>query len=468
MTLLANAWRATPAATGARWSNGLWVRQPHLHLVSRKVAALAEGPIRLLVSLPPQHGKSELVSHWTPVWFLANWPHKRVGLASYAAEFAANWGRKARDTIMATPELGVGVRQDLSGASLWELTAGGGMMTAGVGGPFTGHGFDLLIIDDPLKNRQEANSGAVRRHLWEWWRSTARTRLRPGGSIIVVQTRWHEEDLVGMLLNGMADDNPESPTDQWEHIRLPALAEARDPLGRELDEPLWPKRYDAGALAATRLAIGPQEWAGLYQQRPSPMGGSVFLTKDFRYFRTDAESETYVLATPEGPKYVKQADCSRFVTVDTALSLSDRSDYTVAATWAVTKERDLLLVDLERARLETPDITPLLSQVNARWRPGYIGIEGKSVWQAARRAGLPVRELKADRDKWTRAQPAAARMSAGTVYFRAGAPWLHDLEDELLSFPNGSFDDQVDVLSYAALEVARGRGRRGGVRASIL
>ena len=106
--------------------------------------------------------------------------------------------------------------------------------------------------------------------------------------------------------------------------------------------------------------------------------------------------------------------------------------------------------------------------MNARWRPGYIGIEGKSVWQAARRAGLPVRELKADRDKWTRAQPAAARMSAGTVYFRAGAPWLHDLEDELLAFPNGSFDDQVDALSYAALEVARGRGRRGGVRAVAL
>ena len=358
MTLLANAWRATPAATGARWSNGLWVRQPHLHLVSRKVAALAEGPIRLLVSLPPQHGKSELVSHWTPVWFLANWPHKRVGLASYAAEFAANWGRKARDTIMATPELGVGVRQDLSGASLWELTAGGGMMTAGVGGPFTGHGFDLLIIDDPLKNRQEANSGAVRRHLWEWWRSTARTRLRPGGSIIVVQTRWHEEDLVGMLLNGMAEDDPELPSDQWEHIRLPALAEAGDPLGRDLDDPLWPERYDAGALAATRLAIGPQEWAGLYQQRPSPMGGSVFQAKDFRYFRTDSESETYVLATPEGPRYVKQADCSRFVTVDTALSLSDRSDYTVAATWAVTKERDLLLVDLERARTGDPGHYP--------------------------------------------------------------------------------------------------------------
>ena len=332
------------------------MRQPHLHLVSRAVSRLAEGPIRLLVSLPPRHGKSELVSHWTPVWFLANWPHKRVGLASHGAEFAAGWGRKVRDTIAATPELGVGVRQDLSSPSLWELTAGGGMMTAGVGGPFTGHGFDLLIIDDPVKNRQEANSAVMRRHLWEWWRSTARTRLEPGGSIIVVMTRWHEDDLVGQLLAAVTDDDWR---DEWEHIRLPALAEADDPLGRELDGPLWPERYDAGALAATRLAIGPQEWAGLYQQRPAPMGGSVFQSKDFRYFRTDAESETHVLATPEGPKYVKQADCSRFVTVDTALSLSDRSDYTVAATWAVTKERDLLLVDLGSGPDWKPRTLPL-------------------------------------------------------------------------------------------------------------
>ena len=125
-------------------------------------------------------------------------------------------------------------------------------------------------------------------------------------------------------------------------------------------------------------------------------------------------------------------------------------------------------MDLVRSRLETPDITPLLAQVNARWNPGYIGVEGKSVFQACRRAGLPVRELKADRDKWSRAQPAAARMTAGTIYFRARALWLHDLEDELVTFPNAAHDDQVDALAYAALEVARGRARGGGVRAVAL
>ena len=198
----------------------MWRRVPHLDLISRSVSTLPDSPLRLLISLPPQHGKSEIVSHWTPVWFLSNWLQRKVGLASYAAEFASGWGRKARDTIVATPELGIGIRPDLSSASMWELTAGGGMMTSGVGGPLTGHGFDLLIIDDPIKNRQEANSAAVRRHLWEWWRSTARTRPRPGGSIIIVQTRWHEDDLIGMLLGAMGEGDADYPEDTWEHIRL--------------------------------------------------------------------------------------------------------------------------------------------------------------------------------------------------------------------------------------------------------
>ena len=424
--------------------------------------------MRILVSLPPQHGKSELISHWTPVWFLSNWPRCRVGLASYAAEFASDWGRKVRDTIAATPELGLRVRPDRSAAARWELTAGGGMMTAGVGGPLTGHGFDLLIIDDPIKNRQEADSATMRRHLWEWWRSTARTHLRPGGSIIVVQTRWHEDDLIGKLLGGMGEGNADYPEDKWEHIKLPALAEGNDPLGRELDAPLWPERYDAVALAETRLDIELQEWAGLYQRRPAPMGGSVFQAKDFRYYRVGGDSETYVLATLQGPHYVAMSECRRFCTVDTAETIRERSDYTVVATWAVSPDRDLVLLDRVRVRVETPDIMPLLQQVNAKWQPGYIGVEGKAVFQAARRAGLPVRELKADTDKCTRAQPAAPRLAAGTVYFPAMAPWLREFEDELLVFPNGANDDQVDCLSYAALEVTRGRGRPGQVRAWAL
>ena len=183
-----------------------------------------------------------------------------------------------RGLIAENPGLGITISDDLSRASDWQLTQGGGMMTAGVGGPFTGRGFDLLIIDDPIKNRQEASSPTIRKHIIEWWRSTARTRLEPNGSIIVVQTRWHEEDLIGYLLAG-----EEEESDAWQHIRLPALAEADDPLGRDEGAPLWPGRYDLDALSSLRVAVGPQDWAGLYQQRPVEEGGGLFKLHWFRY-----------------------------------------------------------------------------------------------------------------------------------------------------------------------------------------
>ena len=228
-----------------------------------------------------------MVSCWLPIWFLVNWPAGRVGLASYAADFASDWGLRVRRTIEQTPELGIRVSKDRARAHDWQLEEGGSMMTAGVGGPFTGRGFDLLIIDDPIKNRAEANSATYRKHLWDWWTSTARTRLEPGGSIVILATRWHEDDLIGRLLNGPQGndefDAGDVDLDEWQYIRLPALAEDDDPLGREEGEPLWPARYDARALAALRVELGPQDWAGLFQQRPTEYGGGLFKLHWWRY-----------------------------------------------------------------------------------------------------------------------------------------------------------------------------------------
>ena len=263
--ILAGAWRATPAATACKWSAGQWQRQPHLSLISEKAAAMAEKPLRLIVSVPPGHGKSELASHWLPIWTLANWPTKRIAVASYSAETAVRWGRKVRRTLIDTPDIGVRVSNDRASAHDWDTTNGGGMITLGIGGPLTGRRLDLIIIDDPIKNRADANSPTIRERTWDWWTSTARTRLEPGGSIIVVMTRWHEDDLVGRLLKQM---DTEDGGDDWDHIRLPALAEPEDPLGRAEGEPLWPDRYDADALAKQRVAVGPNDFAGLFQQRP--------------------------------------------------------------------------------------------------------------------------------------------------------------------------------------------------------
>lgn len=230
---------------------------------------MARRPLRLLVSVPPRHGKSELISHWLPVWKVATWPAHRVIVVSYEADFAATWGRKARDTVSANRRgLAVKIREDIAATSAWETMEGGGVVTAGVGGPITGRGADLLVVDDPLKNWEEAHSVTVRENIWNWYRSTARPRLEPEGSIVVMMARWHREDLIGRLLAEAGEP--------WDYVVLPALAEKGDVLGRQLGEPLWPKRYDAGDLEQTRRDIGEEAWKSLYQQHPEEVAGDCY------------------------------------------------------------------------------------------------------------------------------------------------------------------------------------------------
>ena len=452
--------------TARKWSNGDWKLVPHLDLISDKVAELAEKPLRLIVSMPPRHGKSELLSHWTPVWFLSNWPWKNVGLASYAADFAGTWGRKARDSVVENQvRLGLRVRDDLNRASQWQLSAGGGMMTAGVGGPFTGYGFDLLILDDPIKNRQEADSITMRNHLWEWWRSTARTRLEPGGSVIIVATRWHEDDLIGRLLSDEFLEGEEA-SDRWEHIRLPSLAEPGDPLGREEDAPLWPERYDATALAAARVDIGPQEWPGLYdatalaaarvdigpqewpglyQQRPSRQGGSVF--RDHWWgFEEKVEPGDRV-----------------FQFWDTAFKTGQQNDYSVCCTMTTTPNGYAVL-DVWRNRVEYPDLLRAMQAQAKEHNPSAIFVEdaasGQSVVQSLRReTRLPVLPIKPVGDKVLRANRVTGTVEAKKITLPSTAPWLQAFREELASFPNGVHDDQVDAFVGCLTQLMQRAGR---------
>ncbi len=423
------------------------MRQPHLDMISRRMASLVERPLRLIVSMPPRHGKSELLSHWTPVWFLANWSHKRVGLASYAAEPAEQWGRLARDSVIENENgLGIRVRDDLSKVGRWQLTTGGGMMTVGVGGPFTGYGFDLLILDDPIKNRQEADSITMRNHLWEWWRSTARTRLEPGGSIIVVTTRWHEDDLVGRLL-GDEYTEEQAAGDKWEHIRLPALAEPGDPLGREEDAPLWPERYGASALAALRVSVGPQEWPGLFQQRPSHEGGSVF-RDDWWFFVDTVQTGEQV-----------------FQFWDTAFKTGQQNDYSVCCTMTTTPNGYAVL-DVWRNRVEYPDLLKAMKSLAERHpKVSAIFVEdaasGQSVVQSLRReTRLPVLPAKPIGDKVLRANRVTGTVEAKKITLPRTAPWLQAFREELAAFPNGVHDDQVDAFVGCLTQLME---RAGGI-----
>ncbi len=448
------------ASTVSKGSIDEFIVPPHIALLDKYLLQLSEGQIRkLLVTMPPRHGKSELCSRYFPAWYLSRYPKRRVILTSYEADFAASWGRKARDVIEGYPACGVKVRADSKAAANWNLVGTpGGMSTAGAGGPITGKGAHCLIIDDPFKNPEEANSPVIRDKVWDWYRGAALTRLEPGGGVLLIQTRWHEDDLAGRCL---AEEG-----DNWAVVNFPAIAEESDVLGRNPGDALWPARYDADHLAIVRKEQGPYLWSALFQQRPQPAEGGLFKREHFRYWRPAKDDKDRQAYEVDGA-VVPMKDTWRFLTVDLAASVKATADYTVIATWGVTPNGDLLLLDRERMRLEGPDHLPTLKRVVDKWRPRYAGVEratyGLSLIQAAMREGIVCRELKPDRDKVSRALQGSAMCEQGRIYFPSDASWLGEWEGELLGFPTATHDDQVDCLAYAALELSQGilRGKRG-------
>jgi predicted phage terminase large subunit-like protein len=439
---------ATPALFAHSASNGNWQIARHLAALDDLLVDAAGGSRRLAVSLPPRHGKSKLISETLPAWYLGTFPERRVMLAAYEADFAATWGGRARDLLEREGHrFGIRVRGSSSARHRWDIEGhGGGMLSTGVGGPLTGSGANVLIIDDPIKNAEDAHSSTQRERLWDWYQSVAHPRLEPEATVIVVMTRWHEDDLIGRL-------EAEQP-DAWRIVSFPAIAEAGDPLGRSVGEALWPERYPATALEDIRRSVGSYWWSAQYQQRPAPAGGGLFKREWVRTFTE--HDNAYVFN--EG--LVEKGRCRIFTTVDLAVSTRTTADFTVIATWAVTPKSDLLLIDLDRRRLEAPDIVPALRAAFDRHAPIFIGVERTGfqlgIVQEARRSGLPVREMTADADKISRAYPAAARMEGGQVAWPAGAAWRFDVEAELLAFPRGRHDDIVDTLAYAVNQVASG------------
>ena len=441
--LLRIAWMSDPASMAHHLTSGRFQVPPHLRLLSKAVAEAVRSGGRLLVEMPPRHGKSETVSVWTPIWLLNAYPRRKVMLASYEADFAAGWGRRARNLIEEHKDrLLVRLADDSTAANRWNTPEGGGMTTAGAGGSLTGRGADLLIVDDPHKNAEEAYSTTHRDRAWEWWTTTALTRLEPGAAVIVVGTRWHEDDLIGRILT---QGGP-----AWRRIRLPALAEENDLLGRAPGEALWRERYSEADLRLVQGNIGDRAWQGLYQQRPFG-DGATFFQRDWLKHRYSVVADG-VYELPDG-KRVKLADLNRFATVDLAVSLKTSADYSVIGTFGVTNDRRLLVLGIDRARREGPDLIPAIQRALAKWGTPVVWIEKTgfqlAIVQEARRKGVSTRELTADRDKVSRALPTTAAFEGGKILLPRSAPWLEAFENEVLAFPHGDHDDQVDVLAYA-------------------
>ena len=445
-------------------SHGRWKRARHLDLLCKVLEEVERGDVtRLIITMPPRHGKSMTVTESFPSWFIGRNPESRVIEVSYGAELARKFGLSNRRKVdeFGSELFGVQVSRENGSATNWGLVGySGGMISAGIGGSITGQGADLLIIDDPIKNRKEAESETYRASIWSEWQDTLSSRLHPCGRVVVIMTRWHEDDLVGRLLE---------QSDKWELINLPALAEDGDILGRLPGQALWPEHgYHEEWCEREKAERGTRSWESLFQGHPHPSEGNLFRQSMFRSFKVSGNC--YLV---DGKVYDK-ALCKVYQTCDVAGSKRTSADYFVLGTFAQCPNGELLLLEIFRERLEGPDQPTLIQRKYEEYKPVLIGVEsanmGLTLYQLLRRMGLPVVELRPDADKYTRAIPAAARYEAGMVYHRDGAYWQNDLEAELIAFPNGAHDDQVDVVSYAVYMQSWGylKEKQRGGRALVL
>ena len=433
--------------------HGRWKGARHLDLLCQRLEEVERGGLdRLIITMPPRHGKSMTVTETFPSWFIGRNPDRRVIEVSYGDSFAKKFGRANRRKIeeFGKELFGVGVARENRSVTNWGIShAPGGMISAGIGGQIMGEGADLLIIDDPVKNRKDAESGVYRETLWGEWQETFLSRLHPGAAIIIIMTRFHEDDLVGRILK-------EDEDRAWRTLNLSAIAEegARDILGRKPGETLWPEHgFDGKWAKRKRRESGSRIWEALYQGRPSIAEGNLFKRRHFRKFRI--REGVFELITENGPRYIEKSACQIYQTCDVAGSTKSSADYFVVGTFALTSQHELLILNIFRARIDGPDQPGHMRRLFQEWRPLIQGVESKNMgltlFQQLRRDGLPIIELKAETDKYTRAIPASARYEAGSVYHLENAPWLDELEKELASFPSGPHDDQVDVVAYAVL-----------------
>jgi predicted phage terminase large subunit-like protein len=372
-------------------------------------------------------------------------------LCSYEADFAALWGRKARNTleIWGKRIFDIRVSRRTSAADRWDIEAfQGGMITAGVGGAITGRGADVLVIDDPVKNAQEANSKVIRDRTWDWYQSTARTRLEPDGVILIIMTRWHEDDLAGRLI---AEQESDPLADQFLRVSFPAICESKDdPLGRAIGEALWPERYPIAELERIQASVGTYVFSALFQQRPAPKSGGMFQRENFQTVQSHPRRLK---------KVVRHWD---FAATD-----QQYSDYTSGVKMGITDDGDIYVLDVQHFKGTPKRVQDVFRQTvrkDGRGTKQQIekerGSAGTHVVDTYSRmmAGYDVKGKLPSGDKEVRAGPYSAAVERHDVYL-VEAPWNEDYLQEHESFPYGRNDDQVDASSGAFEMLASRRGK---------
>jgi len=428
----------------------------HHAVMAKKFEEIAEGKLkRLIINMPPRHTKSEFASYLLPAWFLGRFPNKKIIQSSNTAELAVGFGRKVRNLVDSEAYTkvfpNVALRHDSKAAGRWSTNENGEYFAIGVGGTVTGKGADLLIIDDPHSEQEAAlaaNDPAIYDKVYEWYTSGPRQRLQPGGSIVIVMTRWGRRDLTGQVLKAAAQRDGED----WEVVEFPAILPS--------DKPLWPEFWSYEELSALRNELPNPKWQAQYQQSPTSESAAIIKRDWWKIWEHE---------DPPACDYTLMA-------WDTAFEKSSRADYSAMTLWGVfehpddtgTYQTNIILLNAFRDRMEFPELKKRAIEQYRDWEPDSVIIEKKAsgapLIYEMRAMGIPVQEFTPVRgnDKISRVNAISDLFASGRVW-APPSRWAEEVIDEVASFPSGEHDDYVDTVSLAMM-----RFRKGGFIKTLL
>jgi predicted phage terminase large subunit-like protein len=417
---------------------------PHHKRLAKIFEDIANGKKRrVIVNIAPRHGKSEMISYLAPAWFLGKYPHKKIIMASHTADLAVNFGRRVRNLVGSEAYRDVfpqiELQADSKSASRWGTNFNGEYFAIGVGGALAGRGADLFIIDDP-HSEQEAKTGRPDVFLpaWEWFQSGPLQRLMPGGSIIIVMTRWSKLDLTGMIVNQMAK---EEDVDQWEIVEFPAILN---------EKPLWGEFWSLEELLGKKAGMDPRYWQAQYMQNPVSEEGALLKREWWQIWEKD---------DPPQCEFT-------IMSLDAAQESNNRADYNALTTWGVffneeTNNYAIILLNSIKKRMEYPDLKAMVLEEYKEWEPDVFIVEKKSngsaLYQEFRRMGVPVGEFTPGKgqDKIARVNAVSALFQGGVV-FAPDRRWAREVIEECNDFPSGTNDDLVDSTTLALMRFRQG------------
>ena len=415
----------------------------HHEIIAEKLARVAAGELkRLIINMAPRHTKSEFASFLFPAWMMGRNPSMKIIQATHTTELAVNFGRKTKNLIDREdykeifPEVKLAVDSKASGR--WDTSSGGMYYAVGVGSNLAGRGGDLVIIDDP-HSEQTAMSTNGFDDAWDWYTGGPRQRLQPGGSIVLVQTRWSEKDMTGQLVRAMAKD---PLADQWEIVELPAIFEDGDPC--------WPEFWSLADLTAVRASIPPSKWNAQYQQNPTGEENAIIPRQWWKCWEREKVPQL---------EYVIQS-------YDTAFSKRETSDYSAITTWGVFYPEEgggpnLILLDSQKGRWDFPELKDVALELYRFWEPDTVIVEAKAsglpLTQEMRQTGIPVVNFTPSRgnDKVSRVHSVSPLFEAGMVW-APDTKFADELIEEVAAFPNGEYDDLVDSMTQALMRYRQG------------